>query len=235
MTLWVKERLSDSPYIETITHGYTQSDGASIRPAASNWHMVFMKHEGETRIVVTGAWTTSGKVTWGEGAELLWLKFKLGTFMPHLPAKTIVDRELALPDASCHSFWLHSSTWQMPTYENADTFVNRLIRDEVILHDSVVDSALKDHPQAIAPRTVRHRFLKATGVTQSHIRQVERAQQAEAMLREGISILDTVYELGYYDQPHLTRALKQWVGYTPAQIARQTEDLAILYKTPNPA
>lgn len=235
MTLWVEERLSDSPYIETITHGYTQSDGASIRPAASNWHMVFVKHEGETRIVVTGAWTTSGRVSWGEGAELLWLKFKLGTFMPHLPAKNILDREIALPDASCHSFWLHSSTWQMPTYENADTFVNRLIRDEVILHDSVVDSALKDHPQAIAPRTVRHRFLKATGVTQSHIRQVERAQQAEAMLREGISILDTVYELGYYDQPHLTRALKQWVGYTPAQIVRQTEALAILYKTPDPA
>lgn len=233
MTLWVEERLSDSPYIETITHGYTQSDGASIRPAASNWHMVFVKHEGETRITVTGAWTTSGRVSWGEGAELLWLKFKLGTFMPHLPAKNILDREIALPDASCQSFWLNSATLQIPTYENADTFVNRLIRDGVILRDSVVDSALKDHPQDIAPRTIRHRFLKATGVTQSHIRQVERAQQAEAMLREGISILDTVYELGYYDQPHLTRALKQWVGYTPAQIVRQTEALAILYKTPD--
>ncbi|MCB0139261.1 MAG: AraC family transcriptional regulator, partial [Caldilineaceae bacterium] len=34
----------------------------------------------------------------------------------------------------------------------------------------------------------------------------------------GVSILDAVDEAGYYDQPHLTRALRQWVGYTPAQI-----------------
>jgi len=25
---------------------------------------------------------------------------------------------------------------------------------------------------------------------------------------------------GYYDQPHLTRALRQLIGYTPAELAR---------------
>jgi methylphosphotriester-DNA--protein-cysteine methyltransferase len=65
---------------------------------------------------------------------------------------------------------------------------------------------------------VRHRFLQATGLTQSHIRQVERAQRAATLLRQGVSILDTVYETGYFDQPHLTRSLKQFVGYTPAQM-----------------
>jgi AraC-like DNA-binding protein len=30
-----------------------------------------------------------------------------------------------------------------------------------------------------------------------------------------------VYQVGYFDQPHLTRALKRWVGYTPAQLARE--------------
>jgi AraC-like DNA-binding protein len=42
-------------------------------------------------------------------------------------------------------------------------------------------------------------------------------------LGQGVSILDAVYELGYYDQPHLTRALKQWVGHTPAQIMRMSK------------
>jgi methylphosphotriester-DNA--protein-cysteine methyltransferase len=52
---------------------------------------------------------------------------------------------------------------------------------------------------------------------------MERAQRASARLQQGGSILDTVFELGYYDQPHLTRALKRWIGHTPAQIQRPGE------------
>jgi methylphosphotriester-DNA--protein-cysteine methyltransferase len=57
-------------------------------------------------------------------------------------------------------------------------------------------------------------------MTQSHIRQIDRARRAETLLQQGMSILDTVYEAGYFDQPHLTRALKQWIGHTPTQIIR---------------
>jgi AraC-like DNA-binding protein len=49
---------------------------------------------------------------------------------------------------------------------------------------------------------------------------VERAKRAAALLRQGWSILDTVHAAGYFDQPHLTRSLKHWIGYTPAQLMR---------------
>ena len=88
------------------------------------------------------------------------------------------------------------------------------------MRDPVVKAVLQGHPPEMSSRTVRHRFLRTTGLTQSYIRQVERAQRAVAFLQQSVSILDTVYELGYYDQPHLTRSLKQWIGYTPAQIIR---------------
>jgi methylphosphotriester-DNA--protein-cysteine methyltransferase len=65
---------------------------------------------------------------------------------------------------------------------------------------------------------MRHRFRQATGLTQSYIRQMQRAQHAQTLLLQGVSILDTVNEAGYFDQPHLTRSLKQFLGYTPAQI-----------------
>jgi hypothetical protein len=77
-----------------------------------------------------------------------------------------------------------------------------------------------NHLSELAPRTVRHRFRHATGLTQTYIRQMQRAQQAVALLQQGTSIPDTVYELGYFDQPHLTRSLKRFIGTTPAQIAR---------------
>ena len=62
---------------------------------------------------------------------------------------------------------------------------------------------------------------RAMGVTHSHIRQVARAQRAAALLQHGTSIADAVYALGYYDQPHLNRALKRWIGQTPTELIRR--------------
>jgi methylphosphotriester-DNA--protein-cysteine methyltransferase len=41
-----------------------------------------------------------------------------------------------------------------------------------------------------------------------------------ARLEQGVSILDTIHEAGYFDQLHLTNSLKRFLGQTPAQIAR---------------
>jgi len=185
--------------------------------------MVFVRHTGQVHPIMVGPLSTAGMASWGKGAEIVWIQFKLGTFMPHLPLRDHLDGERLLPKTASQSFWLKGSAWQFPNYENVDTFVNRLVRDELLVRDPVVDAALKDEPQDIASRTVRHRFLQATGITQSHIRQIERAQYAKSLLAAGKSILDTVEAAGYFDQPHLTRALKQWVGHTPAQIIRMSQ------------
>jgi AraC-like DNA-binding protein len=182
--------------------------------------MVLLHYKGETRFLVVGPWTTTGVLSYLEGAELLWIKLKPGTFLPHLPARHILNKETPLPQATNNTFWLHSSAWQFPNYDNVETFIERLARQEALVCDPVVSAALQDQPQAISPRTIRHRFLQATGMTQSHIRQIDRARRAETLLQQGVSILDTIYEAGYFDQPHLTRALKQWIGYTPTQIIR---------------
>ena len=218
MSILAEERGSDSPYVETITRGRTTSDGSPLRPAEICWHMVLRRLNGTTSLLVVGPWTSAGVISYPKGAELLWIKFKLGTFLPHLSTRHLLDRETILPQASGKSFWLNGSAWQFPEYENADTFVDRLVRAGVLACDPVVDAVLQDHLKDVPSRTVRHRFRHATGLTQSHIRQMKRAQYAQALLQQGGSILDTVYEAGYFDQPHLTRSLKQFLGYTPAQI-----------------
>jgi hypothetical protein len=195
--------------------------------------MVLRRLNGSTDLLVVGPWTSAGVISYTEGAELLWIKFKLGIFLPHLPTRHLLDRETILPAATGKSFWLKGSAWQFPDYENADTFVDRLVRAGVLACDPVVNALLDyqdhDHLKDVPSRTVRHRFKQATGLTQSHIRQMKRAQHAQALLQQGVSILDTVDEAGYFDQPHLTRSLKQFIGYTPAQIIRlsQPEILAI--------
>lgn len=223
MSLISEQRSSDSPYIESVTRGWTMSEGTTIRPAEIHWHMVFVKHPGGTLPLVVGPLTSSGMASWGEGGEILWIKFKLGVFMPHLPTKDYLDGEQSLPGASSGRFWWKGSARQFPDFENVETFVERLVREQDLVRDPVIEAALQDQPLEMSPRTVRHRFLQSTGQTQAHIRQYERAIRAASLLRHGVSILDTVFEVGYFDQPHLTRSLKQFVGHTPAQILRDSQ------------
>jgi hypothetical protein len=202
--------------------GRTLSNDSPTRPAECHWHMVFVRKDGEVRAVFVGPWTTAGVAHYAEGAEILWIKFKLGAFMPHLPAGRFRDTETVLPSASSRSFWLKGSAWEFPDHENAETFVDRLVRNGVLVRDPLVDTVLRDRLQGLSPRTVRYRFLRATGLSQSHIRQIERAQQAATLLQRGNPISDAVHEVGYFDQPHLTRSLKKWIGHTPAQILRSS-------------
>jgi hypothetical protein len=201
--------------------GRAIESGAPTRPAELHWYMVFVKYNGAAYTFLVGPWTRSGMVHYLEGGEVLWIKFKLGTFMPHLPTRKFRDRETMLPGAaSRQSFWLNGSAWQFPDFDNADTFVNRLVRQEILVCDPLINDALNGHPPNVSPRTLRHRFLRATGLSQNHIFQYERAQQAASLLRQGTPILDTVFETGYFDQSHLTRAIKHFTGFTPAQIAK---------------
>lgn len=199
------------------------SAGSTIRPSECNWHMVFVKEHGRTHKLIVGPLPTAGVASWGEGAEILWIKFKLGVFMPHLPVRDLLDSEKSLPEAASKSFWLKSAVWELPDFENVDTFVNRLVHDEILVLDPVVDAMLQDQLPDISSRTMRHHFLRATGLTRSRISQMKQAQQAMTLLQQGVSILDAVHEAGYFDQPHLTRALKQFIGYTPAQIAQSNQ------------
>jgi AraC-like DNA-binding protein len=139
--------------------------------------------------------------------------------MPHLPARNLLDGETILPGAASNSFWLKGSAWQFPDYENAETFVDRLVREEVLIRDPVVTAVLDGYPQERPSRTVRHRFLRATGLTQKSYHQFERARRAAAPTARRFNPC-AVSEAGYFDQPHLTRSLKQWIGHTPAQVMR---------------
>jgi hypothetical protein len=216
----VAERLSDSPHVERI--GWFRADEAYAQSCRANhlWNMLLVKHMGKVSLSVWGPMTQFGMMNYPEGAEFLYIAFKLGSFMPRFPVGNLADTGIILPDATSQSFWLDSSAWQYPSYENADTFVDRLVRDGLLMHEPIVDAVLHNHPPELPSRTIRHRFLRATGVTHSYIRQLERAQQAADLLAHGTAILDTVAQAGYADQPHLTRSLKRFIGQTPAQIAR---------------
>lgn len=233
MIIFDEQRLSDSPFVERIWRSHSEGADMFLSIAESRWEMVVTKLNGKMTLIVRGPETKATPAYCPADGEWLGIRFKLGTVMPHLPASELVDGTLALPEATRHSFWLHGSAWQFPDYDNADTFVERLVRAGLLVREPVVDAALQGQRQDLSPRSVQRRFVQVAGVTQSAARQIERARYATLLLQQGVSIPDTMYEAGYFDQPHLTRALKYFIGQTPAQIARKSmsEQLSFLYKT----
>jgi hypothetical protein len=234
MLFTFEERLSDSPFVERIWRAQSERTGDFLSVAASQWEMVVSKYRGETTVTVRGPET---KATFMHvnlvGGEFFGIVFRYGTFMPHFPVIDLVDGDLDLPDASSKSFWLNGSAWQFPNYENADTFVDRLVRESLLDCDPVIEPVLRGEPQELSPRSIQRRVLQATGLTQSSIRQIERARHATLLLQQGVSILDTVNQADYADQAHLTRALKHLIGKTPAQIINKSEpeQMSLLFKT----
>lgn len=183
--------------------------------------MVLSKRPDAMELLLVGPWSSAGTVSFGPDGELLWIRFRMGVYMPHLLTRKLLNAETPLPQASGKKFWLKSTAWQFPDFENADVLVNRMIREELLVLDPVVDATLKGKHPDVSSRTLRHRLLQTTGFSHTHIHQVQRAWQAEALLRQGLPILDVVERAGYYDQSHLTRSLKQLIGHTPAQILAQ--------------
>jgi AraC-like DNA-binding protein len=213
-------RASDSPFVEHIWSTRSTGGGSFISAAATTWEIVITRERDKTTFTVRGPETKASPADTPEDAEFFGIVFKLGTFMPHLPPGNLLDTGIHLPEASSKSFWMHGSAWQFPTFENADTFLARLMRQGMLEHDPVVSAVLQGRPAHLSPRALQYRFLRATGLTQKSIQQIERAKQAAALLAKGIPILDAAYETGYFDQSHLTRSLKRLTGQTPAQILR---------------
>jgi len=224
MDLVFDERSANSSFVEVIWHTHSVSAGDFISVAASNWELVITTFNGKTMITARGPETKASEADFPAHAEFFGITFKLGSFMPHLPLKTLLDRQDAtLPEASSNSFWLHGSAWELPTLENADVFVERLIRQGILVRDPVVEAAMQGHTPDMSIRSVQYRFVQATGLTHKTIQQIERARFAVSLLEQGTPISDTSFELGYFDQAHLTNSLKRFIGRTPAQIAPKSK------------
>jgi methylphosphotriester-DNA--protein-cysteine methyltransferase len=137
--------------------------------------------------------------------------------------------DVTLPNATRGSFWLNGSAWDFPDFENAETFVRRLVQAGLIMVDRTVEGAVRGEMQNVTTRTEQRHVLQVTGLTLGAISQIERARRATLLLKRGIPVLDVVHEAGYYDQAHLIRSLQRFIGRTPALIARGGQQLSLLY------
>jgi hypothetical protein len=139
-----EDRPSDSPFVERVWRCHSEAAGTFYSMAACHWEMVVTRHQGKTSLTVRGPETKATTVDCPAHGEWVAIRFKLGTFMPLLPARNLRDRkDVTLPQETSRSFWLNGSAWEYPDFENAETFVKRLLQDRLIAVDHSIDAALQ--------------------------------------------------------------------------------------------
>lgn len=232
MLITFEDRPSDSPVVERVWRSQSDRAGTFLSMATCHWVMVVTRLGGRTFLTVRGPETRATSAECPADGEWIGVHFKLGTYMPLLPTGILRDRnDVTLPTASGRSFLLDGSAWEYPSFENAETFVRRLVQRKLVAIDPHAQDIVRGERPPRSRRTDQRRVLRATGMTHATIRQIQRARRATILLQRGAPIADVAYDAGYYDQAHLTRSLRRFVGQTPAEIASGREQLSLLYNT----
>ncbi|MFD6398002.1 helix-turn-helix domain-containing protein [Nocardia sp. NPDC060249] len=218
MGLVFETRLSDSPWVESVWTCRSEQVAEMTSVASQTWGLVFWEQQGVPSAAVTGPEVATSTAPVPEGADFVGIQFAVGTSLRAVTATTLVGSGIVLPDVTARGFWLDGDRWETPRVDDAEALVERLVGQGVVIRDALVADTLRGLTPAITERTLERRFRAATGLTQGAVRQIERARTAAVLLSAGEAPADVIDKLGYYDEPHLARALRRFVGRTAGQL-----------------
>lgn len=194
---------------------------AFISVALPHWQIVFVRAgDGERQVFMRGPETLATESPIPQDCEFWGVEFKLGTYMPEASVAGLADRAFEVKVDPLGCFSLGGRRWEWPNFDDVDAFVSALANDGALVRDPVVEDVLDRKPTELTERTLQRRFVGATGLTYGTVRQIRRAESAVDLLTRGETILNTAAQLGYSDQAHLTRAMRRFLGRTPASIQK---------------
>lgn len=222
MGLQFETRLSDSPWIQCVWTCESGRVTEMTAVATETCGLVFWEHEGRRQVGVSGAERRTTTAPVPEGAQYVGIQFAVGASLRTVAAPTLVDGGILLPDVTPRTFRLDGDWWEIPGADDAEALVERLVAYGTVVRDPLVAEVLEGGLPAVTDRTLERRFRAATGLTRGAVRQIERARAAAALLAAGETPVDVTCTLGFYDEPHLARALRQYVGRTARQLREGT-------------
>ncbi|MFD7389414.1 helix-turn-helix domain-containing protein [Streptomyces sp. NPDC059852] len=211
-------RRSDSPWVDSVWTCTSERVTTMTSVAGVRWGLVFWEQDGRPYAAVTGPETRTGTAPVPEGAAFTGIEFAVGTSLRVMPTPRLVDGGVELPDTTRRTFRLDGTRWRTPGADDAEALVERLVDAGIVARDPLVTEVLRGHEPAVSGRTVERRFRAATGLTRGAVRQIERARTAAERLAAGDSAADVVAKFDYFDEPHLARALRTYVGRTAGQL-----------------
>ena len=80
----------------------------------------------------------------------------------------------------------------------------------------------------VSPRTLHRRLVAATGRTPVYWMQLARARRTARSLLRADDLASVAVDLGYADQAHMSRSLRQWFGVTPRTLTAPSDLTPVL-------
>jgi AraC-like DNA-binding protein len=189
--------------------------------AKVNPGIAFARIAGRTSVHLRGPETKATTMSCPRDAEFFGAEFRLGAYLRLFPPAQLANlHDAVLPTLPDGRLLLGNVAWEMPTAHNIDVFIDRVEHAGLLVFDPLVAELRYGAVSGVPARTAQSRFLRAVGLSRRNLLVIERARRAAELLRAGTSIADVVRDAGYFDQPHLTREVRQLIGHTPAVLAR---------------
>lgn len=217
MTQIHRNRKSEHPLIETIWASQNVTDGVYSATPDGSWDLIVcIDADGSKAMMLTGQATKPMEVPYTAGTSSVVISFMPGAYLPAYPPGKLIDSFEMLPNVDAEHFKLCGKTFAFPTFENAEELVESMIAANILFADPIVYAALTGNPKAMSTRSTQRHFVKHTGLTQKYLAQIQRAQQAVALLQQGKKPSDVAADAGYTDQPHMARSLKKIMHIKPS-------------------
>lgn len=218
MQLQLDTRMSDSTWVASVWTCGSDQVAQMTSVACETWGLVFWEQDGVRFASVSGPERATSTAPVPEGARFVGIQLAVGTSLRCAPASSLVDGGFVLPDVTRTRFWLDGGSWETPGPDDAEALVERLVGYGVVVRDPVVTAHQQGHHPRVSSRTLERRYRAATGLTRGDVAQIDRVRTAAGLLAAGTTSGDVVEKLGFYDEPHLARALRRYVGRTAGEL-----------------
>lgn len=168
--------------------------------------------------MLTGQATEPVDVPYQAGTRSVVISFAAGAYLPAYPGKKMLNLVEMLPCPDNDHFMLAGRTFVMPTFDNAETLIDVMLAEKILLMDEVVASILTGNTKALSDRAKQRHFLEVTGLTRKTLEQIQRAQAAVKQLQTGKKPIEVAAETGFSDQAHLAKSLKKIMHRKPSDV-----------------
>ncbi|MGW5063729.1 helix-turn-helix domain-containing protein [Streptomyces sp. NPDC004096] len=225
---------TDATVVDRVWRTRSDAEDTMTSAARTCCQLILSWTQGRLLAGLRGPETRASSAPVPPDTEFLGVRFALGTVLrPHPPA-SIIDGYVPFPVTDSGRIVVGGEDWEAPTFENVGQFVRRLQDAGLLVGSRLGDEEYAAERPGAGPteRTLQRRYRAITGLSRTAVTQIDRANAAATMLRNGHDWRTVVETLGFFDQAHLAHALRRYVGRTAREL--QTGDhaaMSFLYKT----
>ena len=159
MPIESEHRDSDSPYVTRVWRGYASGQETMTSVATSTWELVFWEQGGVMHAAARGPETAASSAEISGDSASFGISFAHGASMPHLPLSNIVDGGVESPHVDGRTFVLLGEEWELPDFDNAEQFVQKLVRAGVLTRDPMVEDVVWGGIARVGSRSVQRRVV----------------------------------------------------------------------------